>query len=222
MRVLVSGAGIAGPSLAWFLARVGIHVTIVEKAKSILPHGQNVDLQGSAVAAVRKMGLLEEVRRCNTKETGTELIGPNGRPCASFPVKDCPAASLTSEFEILRGDFVKLLFEATTDHPNVDYIFGTTIQDVISNDDHSVRVSLSNGETPEYDLLVAADGQWSKVRKQCFPPETVKAVHTGMYAVYFTVPREPSDNDFWNIYIALKSRIVASRPDRHGKRSTSS
>jgi 2-polyprenyl-6-methoxyphenol hydroxylase-like FAD-dependent oxidoreductase len=217
MRVLISGAGIAGPTLAWFLANTGARVTILEKSKSILPHGQNVDLQGSAVTVVKRMGLLDEVKRRNTKETGTQFIDPNGRPFAPFPITEGSSASLTSEYEILRGDLAALLYEATKDHSNVDYVFNTTIKKVISNDHEHVKVELSNGDVQDFDLLVAADGQWSKVRKQCFSPESVKAVDLGMYAVYYTIPRTPSDNDLWNIYVALKSRVVAIRPDPHGK-----
>jgi 2-polyprenyl-6-methoxyphenol hydroxylase-like FAD-dependent oxidoreductase len=217
MRVLISGAGIAGPTLAWFLANTGARVTIVEKCKSLLPHGQNVDLQGSAVTVVKRMGLLDEVKRRNTKETGTQFIGPNGKPFAAFPVTEGSSASLTSEYEILRGDLAMLLYEATQDHPNIDYVFNTTVKDVISNGNESVKVELSNGEVQEFDLLVAADGQWSKIRKQCFSAEAVKAVSSGMYAVYYTVPRVPKDNDMWNIYVALKSRVVTVRPDPYGK-----
>jgi 2-polyprenyl-6-methoxyphenol hydroxylase-like FAD-dependent oxidoreductase len=219
MRVLISGAGIAGPTLAWFLARAGAHITILEKSKALYPHGQNVDIQGSAVTAIKKMGLLDEVRRRNTKETGTQFINPNGKSFASFPVTEGVAASLTSEFEILRGDLAAILYDATKHHPNVDYKFDTTIENVLSNDNDSVKVELSNGEKQVYDLLVAADGQWSRVRKQCFPPESVKAKHMGMYAVYYTVPRVPSDNDMWNIYVALKSRVITTRPDPYGKTS---
>jgi 2-polyprenyl-6-methoxyphenol hydroxylase-like FAD-dependent oxidoreductase len=217
MRVLISGAGIAGPSLAHFLAKSGAQVTIVEKAKSLLPHGQNVDLQGSAVTAVKRMGLLDEVRRHNTKETGTQFINPAGKPLAHFPIKEGASASLSSEFEILRGDLAAILYEATKDHPGVEYVFGTTIEEVLSNDDSSVKVRLSSGEVREFDLLVASDGQWSRVRKQVFEPESITTIHTGMYAVYYTIPREKDDNDLWNIYVALKSRIVAVRPDPYGK-----
>jgi len=101
-------------------------------------------------------------------------------------------------------------------HPNVEYIFDTTIQNVLSNDGVSVKVELSNGSTQEYDLLVAADGQWSKVRKQVFPPRSVTVVDKGMYAVYFTVPRLENDNDWWNVYFGLQSRIITLRPDPHG------
>ncbi|KAI9852678.1 MAG: hypothetical protein M1824_001825 [Vezdaea acicularis] len=215
MRVLISGAGIAGPTLAWFLAKAGARVNIVEKSRSLLRQGQNIDIEGSAITAIKKMGLLEEIRRFNTTEKGTQFIDSKGRPFAPFPQKGS-SASPTSEFEILRGDLAEVLYEATKDHPNVHYSFGTTIKEVVSNDQDTVKVELSNGEVQEYDLLVAADGQWSKVRKQCFPPESVSLVDKGMYTVYWSVPRLPSDNDWWNVYLALHSRIISLRPDPHG------
>ena len=74
MRVLISGAGIAGPTLAWFLARTGASITIVEKMPSMRATGQNIDISGCAITVVKKMGLLDEVRRWNTTEKGTQLI----------------------------------------------------------------------------------------------------------------------------------------------------
>lgn len=216
MRVLISGAGIAGPTLAWFLVKAGARITIVEKSQSLLPHGQNVDMQGSAIKVIKKMGLMDQVRRFNTMEKGTQFIDPKGRPFAPFPITEGSSASLTSQFEILRGDLAAILYEATKDHPNINYLFGTTIKEVVSNDDETVKVELSNGEVQEFDLLVAADGQWSKVRKQIFPPELVNVVDLGMYAVYYTIPRLLSDNDWWNIYLALESRLISLRPDPHG------
>lgn len=216
MRVLISGAGIAGPTLAWFLAKAGVRTTIVEKSRSLLPHGQNVDITGSALTVIKKMGLMDQVRRFNTTEKGTQFIDPKGRPCAPFPLAKGRSASFTSEFEILRADLAAVLYEATKDHPNVNYLFGTTVKEVISNDADVVKVELMNGEVQEFDLLIAADGQWSKVRKQCFPPEYVKVVDLGMYVVYWTIPRLSCDNDWWNVYLALKSRVITLRPDPHG------
>ncbi len=196
--------------------KTNVEITVVEKSREILPHGQNVDIQGSAVYVIRKMGLEEEIRKSNTTETGSRLVNSNGKSVASFPVQKGAAASMTSEFEILRGDLAKILYTATKDQPNVNYLFDTTIKEVVSNDDDSVKVELSNGDIQTFDLLVAADGQWSKVRKQCFPPESILARNMGMYAIYYTVPRIPSDKNMWNIHVALKSRIVATRPDPYG------
>lgn len=216
MHVLVSGAGVAGPTLAWFLAKTGARITIAEKRSSLLPHGQNVDIKGSALTVIRKMGLMDDLRRLNTTEKGTQFIDPKGEPFARFPVQRGYLNSFTSEFEILRGDLAILLYEATKDHANIAYLFDTTVRSVISNDEGNVKVELSNGEVHKYDLLVAADGQWSKVRKQCFPPEDVKVVDLGMYAVYYTVPRLPADDAWWTVNIGLRSRLISIRPDPHG------
>ncbi|KAL8748203.1 MAG: hypothetical protein Q9190_000022 [Brigantiaea leucoxantha] len=216
MRVLISGAGIAGPTLAWFLAKAGARITIFEKSHALLAYGQNVDITGSALTVIKKMGLMEQIRKLNTTEKGTQFIDPRGQPFAPFPVRKGSVASPTSEFEILRGDLAAVLYKATKDHPNVNYQFSTTIKQVISNNDDVVRAESSDGSMLEFDLLVAADGQWSKVRKQCFPAESVDVVDLGLYVVYGTVPRLPSDNDWWNIYQALGSRIISLRPDPHG------
>ncbi|KEF61709.1 uncharacterized protein A1O9_03278 [Exophiala aquamarina CBS 119918] len=210
MRILVSGAGIAGPTLAWFLAKTGAHIDIVEKSNSLLSNGHAVDFKGSATTVVKKMGLLDEINQSSTSEMGTRFIGSNGRPFATFSAQagkwEGQSASLTSNIEILRGDLVAILYKATKDHPNIKYHFGTTVKEVISNNQDSVKVELSNGDVKEFDLLVAADGQWSRIRRQYFPPECVKVLDMGMYSAYWTIPRLKSDDDWWNIYVALGSR----------------
>lgn len=75
MRVLVSGAGIAGNAVAWWLSKAGARVTVIEKAAELLPHGQNVDLMGSALTVIRKMQLLDAVKRANTTEKVIDLQG---------------------------------------------------------------------------------------------------------------------------------------------------
>ena len=126
LNVLISGAGIAGPTLAFFLAKTGARITIVEKAKALLPHGQNIDIQGSALTVISKMGLMDKIRAANTTEKGTQFIDPDGKPFAFIPVvKGAP--SPTSEFEILRGDLAKILNDSVKDLPNVDYLLDTTI-----------------------------------------------------------------------------------------------
>ncbi|KAI8257243.1 hypothetical protein K4K58_004325 [Colletotrichum sp. SAR11_239] len=216
MRVLISGAGVAGPTLAWFLARTGARVTVLEKSAALLRQGHNVDVNYGAIKVIRKMGLIGELKRWNTTEKGTKLIDPRGRPFAPFPVHPGDGFNPTSEFEVLRGDLSWFLYEATKAHPNVEYRFGVTSERVVENGDDCVRVELSGGEVEEYDLLVAADGQWSKVRRQCFPEEEVAVVDKDMYVVYSTIPRVASDDDWWNVFVGLGSRCISLRPDPHG------
>ncbi|KAL8636628.1 MAG: hypothetical protein Q9228_005995 [Teloschistes exilis] len=220
MRVLISGGGIAGPTLAWFLAKAGAQVTVFEKSHELPPHGQGIDITGSAITVIKKMGLLDEVRRLNTTEKGTQFIDPQGRPFAPFPLNGGAGVSFTNELEIIRGDLAKLLYDATENDANVSYRFGVTVKEVVSNDDSIVQVETSDGEMQEFDLLVAADGQWSKLRKQCFPPESIQVIDKGMNVAYWTVPRSPSDNDWWNIYLAGRGRIISLRPDPHGSTRT--
>lgn len=218
MRVLISGAGVAGSTLANVLARSGAHITVLEKSPAMLPHGQNVDIQGAAVTAIKRMGLLRELERHNTTEKGTQFVNPGGQPFALFPVREGSIASLTSQYEILRADLALILYNAAKEHANVNFLFDTTIKQVIANDDDgdSVCVELSSGVVERYDILVAADGQWSRVRRQCFPDDIVDVKDMGMFVAYYTIPRTPSDNDMWNIYLALGRRIVTLRPDPHG------
>ncbi|GKT55246.1 2-polyprenyl-6-methoxyphenol hydroxylase-like oxidoreductase protein [Colletotrichum tofieldiae] len=216
MRVLISGAGIAGPTLAWFLARTGARITILEKCPSIPSSGHNVDVNHSAISVMKKMDLIDRLRRYNTTEKGTQFVDSAGRPFAPFPVKAGSSSSPTSEFEILRGDLATILYEETKGHPDIEYLFGTTCSKIVSNEGDTVKIGLSNGQVRDFDLVVAADGQWSNIRKLAFPQDSVTVIDKDMYVVYATIPRLRSDNDWWNIYQALGSRIVTLRPDPHG------
>ncbi|EPQ28880.1 uncharacterized protein PFL1_03681 [Pseudozyma flocculosa PF-1] len=218
MRVLISGAGIAGPTLAWHLAKAidDVEITILERNPSLLKQGQNIDIKAGALNVIKNMGLLDEINRLNTSEKGTHFLDPKGRVYASFPVRDGIEASLTSAHEILRGDLGAVLYEATKDLPKVKYLLGVTIAKVISNDERCAKVELSNGDVGEYDFVVAADGQWSRVRRWCFPQDSVEIVSKETYYCYWTIPRVPSDIDWWYIYTALDSKVLSLRPDPHG------
>lgn len=217
MHILIVGSGIAGPTLAcWISHNLENSITVLEKSPSLLLYGQNVDISGSAVTCIKKMGLMPQVKHCNTKELGTRFIDSYGKPFAPFPIKEGSSASLTSEYEILRGDLAKILYNATQSHSNVTYLFNTTITEVLQNDSLSVKVLLSDNTVRTYDLLVAADGQWSKTRSLIFPSQQVTISHQGMYSVYFTVPRRATDTAWWNIFVAQGSRTISTRPDPHG------
>ncbi|KAJ1030844.1 hypothetical protein NDA18_002074 [Ustilago nuda] len=215
MRVLISGAGIAGPTLAHFLSRFGTQVTIVEKASTMLTQGHNIDVHGTALNIINQMGLLTELKKRNTTEMGTRFLDENGKVFADFPVEGT-VGSPTSPFEILRGDLADFLYQATRQDGNIDYLFATTITEVVENSEEKVRVKLSNSKEEEYDLLVAADGQWSPIRKAVFPTDAVQVINKGCYCVYATVPRTNADSDYWDIHQALRSRALHTRPDNHG------
>lgn len=197
VRVLVSGAGMAGPTLAWFLARSGARVTVVERSPQLLSQGQNIDLRCTALNIVHRMGILDAIRRrrCTTTEKGSAFVDHNNRAFATFPVGES-ASVLTAKYEILRSDLANIFYQAAVQQPGLDFRFGTKIERVVEKGDFVVRVKVSRGEEEEYDVLALADGQWSTLRKQVFGTDDLEAVDKNCCFVYFTVPRTDEDDDY--------------------------
>jgi 2-polyprenyl-6-methoxyphenol hydroxylase-like FAD-dependent oxidoreductase len=209
-KVLISGASIAGPTLAFWLNRFGFEVTIVERAESLRLGGQNVDIKGAAQKIAQWMGIEEEIRAADTGELGVRFVDENDVVKAALPKGESNLG--TSELEILRGDLVKILYKHTKD--NVEYLFGNQITALNEKDD-TVSVTFQNGEIRDFDLVICADGIRSRTRQLIFGDEPfVRPV--GLYVSYFTIPRGPSDSRWARWYNATNSRVIVMRPDNEG------
>lgn len=209
-KILISGASIAGPTLAFWLYRYGFEVTIVERAESLRLGGQNVDIKGAAQKIAQWMGIEEEIRAADTGELGVLFVDKNNVTKAALPKGESNLG--TSELEILRGDLVKILYEHTKE--NVEYLFGNQI---IALDEHQdgVKVTFQNGEIRDFDLVICADGIRSRTRSLIFGDEpAVKPV--GLYVSYFTIPRTASDSRWARWYNATDARVIFMRPDNEG------
>ncbi|MCZ2487107.1 FAD-dependent monooxygenase [Aquirufa antheringensis] len=206
-KILISGASIAGPTLAFWLHRYGFEVTIVERAESLRLGGQNVDIKGAAQKIAQWMGIEEEIRAADTGELGVLFVDKNNVTKAALPKGESNLG--TSELEILRGDLVKILYEHTKE--NVEYLFGNQI---IALDEHQdgVKVTFQNGEIRDFDLVICADGIRSRTRSLIFGDEpVVKPV--GLYVSYFTIPRTATDSRWARWYNATDARVIFMRPD---------
>uniref|UniRef100_UPI0015F06125 FAD-dependent monooxygenase n=1 Tax=Pseudonocardia pini TaxID=2758030 RepID=UPI0015F06125 len=106
MDVLVSGAGIAGPALAFWLVRAGHTVTVVERAPAPRPGGQAVDLRGTAREVAGRMGLLDTIRAASLRTSAFATVDDAGRVLERTVAE--PDGQL-AEIEILRGDLAGLL-----------------------------------------------------------------------------------------------------------------
>ena len=84
--ILISGASVAGPALAWWLHHHGFRATVVERAPSLREGGYKVDIRGVAVDVVRRMGLLEQVHAASTDMRGAAFVDKRGKPRPAYKV----------------------------------------------------------------------------------------------------------------------------------------
>ncbi|NQX05311.1 FAD-dependent monooxygenase [Rathayibacter sp. VKM Ac-2856] len=212
-RVLISGASIAGPALAFWLHRYGVETTIVERAPALRLGGQNVDVRGAGREVARRMGLEDDVRAATTGEVGTRFVGRDGRTLAEFPAGTSDSGGATAELEILRGDLARLLVERTAEH--TEYRFGDRITRLDDHGGAGVTVSFENASEERFDLVVAADGIGSSTRRLVFGDEP-EIRSLGLETSYATIPRTAADDDWWRWYSAAGGRSITLRPDPHG------
>lgn len=214
--VLISGASIAGPALAYWLHRHGLTPTVVERAPALRPGGQPVDLRGAARGVVERMGLMDRVRAVAVHERGVVFVGAAGRPAMRMPAELFGGEGIVAEIEIMRGDLTRVLYEATRDH--VEYLFDDRIAGLDQRED-GVRVAFQSGVTRTFDVVVGADGVHSAVREFAFGPETDYVHHLGAYTAYFTAP-DPGDlgdlRDWFALYNAPGRRNAGIRPESGG------
>jgi 2-polyprenyl-6-methoxyphenol hydroxylase-like FAD-dependent oxidoreductase len=207
--VLISGAGIAGAALAYWLNRYGFAVTVLERADSLRASGQNVDVRGAGREVVRRMGLEAQVARAGTGEVGTRFVDQQDGTVAEFPAGTGDSDGATAELEILRGQLVRLLVGDSD-----DYVFGDQIVG-LQQDDAAVTVTFAHAPPKQFDFVVVAEGIASRTRRLVFG-DTVRVHDLGQYTAFGTIPRTREDDDWWRWCSPGRGRAMMLRPDNEG------
>ncbi|MHA3022201.1 FAD-dependent monooxygenase [Mycobacterium sp. BMJ-28] len=202
--VLISGAGVAGPALAYFLSRSGYRVVVVETAPRVRLGGQTVDLRGAGHEVAARMGLLDAVSAKAVAQRGAAWVRADGRRRAEMPVTAFHGNGLVSKLEVLRGDLVDVLYQATKDR--TEYRFGTRITGI-----DGATATLSDGSTVTADLIVGADGPHSAVRRLVFGPEDQLTTALGGYNAWFSAP-DTVGLDGWFLLYQEPGRNASMRP----------
>ncbi|MBB5075473.1 FAD-dependent monooxygenase [Nonomuraea endophytica] len=181
-NVLISGASIGGPALAYWLASYGFNVTVVEKSPELRSGGQAVDFKGDThLLVLERTGILEEVRRQQTGGTDQHIVDANGRELAVIP------GSFTGgDLEIKRGDLARILYDISA-KAGAQYVFGDSITS-LTETGGGVHVTFERGAPRTYDLVVGADGIHSNVRRLAFGPESDYVTHLGHYYALADLP----------------------------------
>ncbi|KAL2129900.1 hypothetical protein VTI74DRAFT_7159 [Chaetomium olivicolor] len=202
-RVLISGAGIAGPALTLALSLLlppelkrALSITLVERHPTLRNNGQQIDLRGQGVDAMRALGIEAAVRARVVNEPGFRYLDWRGKQVAYFGSNKTGkgAQTFSAEWEIMRGGLVDVLYEATKGLDGVKYLFGTTVEGFEQTESGPVRARLSDGTEGEYDLLVGADGVGSRIRRRMFGdgrPDPLDPI--GMSMALYTIPAAEGD-----------------------------
>ncbi|OBT63175.1 hypothetical protein VE03_07854 [Pseudogymnoascus sp. 23342-1-I1] len=215
MKILVSGGGIAGNAVAFWLSKLGHDITVVERFPGLRITGLQIDLRGHGIEILKRMGLDEAFRANAAPEQGMQVVDKSGRRRGYFPANTSGKGTqnFTSEYEIMRGDLCRIMNDVTKDR--VEYVFGTSIES-FEEKDGAVEARFSDGRTGRYDLLIGADGQGSRTRKMMLGPGAADAfvpIGDGEYIAYFTIPRPMREGEEYlgTFYIATGNRWVLTR-----------
>ncbi|MFF5172986.1 FAD-dependent monooxygenase [Micromonospora sp. NPDC000089] len=211
--VLISGAGIAGPALAFWLRRYGLRPVVVERVAGPRPGGQAVDIRGAARRVVDRMGLTERVRAECVAERGMAYVSADGVRRAEMPVHVFDGEGIVADLEIARGDLARLLYEATRD--GVEYLHDDSIVGLTETGD-GVRVTFERAAPRTVELVVGADGVHSRTRALAFGPATEYLHPLGAYLASFTTPY-PDEDGWFLLHNVPGGRVVGTRPNRHGR-----
>ena len=209
--ILISGASIAGPTLASWLAASGWDVTVVERVDHLRTEGQNVDVRGVGRQVLRLMGLEDAVLAAHTGERGTDFVDERGRVIAAFEGGADDTSGGTAEVEILRGRFAAILHEHSRE--SVEYVFGDQIAG-LREDGAGVDVEFRHGPARRFDVVVLADGLRSRTRSLVFPDARVEEL--GLYTAYLAIPRVEGDGERWRVLTCGRGRALYLRPDNVG------
>jgi 2-polyprenyl-6-methoxyphenol hydroxylase-like FAD-dependent oxidoreductase len=189
LSILISGSGIAGNVFAFWLLRAypNANITIVERDPSLRLTGASVDIRSSAVDIISWMGVEKGVRIQTTKEEGMQVVDRNGKAVATMRATGkSDVQSLTSEFEIFRGALTPIFTDLI--NKKIKFIFNETIDHFEQRDDGVVVTFSKSKKVKTYDLLVAADGLYSKVRGMMLNSNLQEQVYEdGVHAAYFTI-----------------------------------
>uniref|UniRef100_A0AAU3GQX6 FAD-dependent monooxygenase n=1 Tax=Streptomyces sp. NBC_01401 TaxID=2903854 RepID=A0AAU3GQX6_9ACTN len=184
-EVLISGASIAGPALAYWLRRSGYAVTVVEKAGALRAGGYPIDIRGTATEVVRRMGMLPRLREAHIDSRRCTFLDADGSTVASLAPHAVAGGAEGQDLEVRRGDLAEILYASVRD--DVEFLFDDSIA-TLDQSGQGVDVTFRSGRQRTFDLVVGADGTHSATRESVFGPEERFHRYLGYCFAVFTMP----------------------------------
>ncbi|MFJ2773901.1 FAD-dependent monooxygenase [Streptomyces sp. NPDC087300] len=182
---LISGASIAGPALAFWLRRYGFAVTVVEKSPAPRGGGYPIDIRGTAVEVVRRMGILPRLREAHIDSRRLTFLDADGGTTAVLPPHVMAGGAEGHDVEVPRGVLADILHGAVRD--DVEFLFDDSI-DTLTDHEHGVDVTFRGGTRRTFDVVLGADGLHSHTRGLVLGPERRFHRYLGYCFTIFTMP----------------------------------
>lgn len=194
-KVLISGASIAGLTLAYWLNKYGYEVVIVEISSGLRRGGSSIDVRGDALEVAKDMGILEKIREKKFVHTD-EMVNAQNETILTFNIND--QTEYLGDIEIHRDDLVDILFESIPAN-EVEFIFRDRIE-VLTQYYDRVDVRFESGNHRSFDFVFGADGTHSGVRKLVFGQEENYSKFFGAYFAFVEAPNVQSKPNTGIVY----------------------
>jgi 2-polyprenyl-6-methoxyphenol hydroxylase-like FAD-dependent oxidoreductase len=207
LQVLISGAGIAGCTLAHWLTRNGHAVTVVERSGALRSSGSPVDVRGPAVDVAERMNIAARLREASIHLKGMTLLDSGGRRVARVDIAALRSSIAPRDMELSRGDLARILYESSAN--DADYIFRDSIK-ALTQDKMGVDVTFEHSRPRRFDFVIGADGLHSIVRRLAFGADPEFVRHAGLYAA--TVPLPGRDGKGEMFMLNMPGKLAALHP----------
>jgi 2-polyprenyl-6-methoxyphenol hydroxylase-like FAD-dependent oxidoreductase len=214
MRVLISGAGIAGPMLAYWLAHYGFDPTIVEVSPELRTGGYIIDFWGAGFDNADHMGLLPEITREGYRVREVRVVNRDGKRVAGFPVEALRRVTQGRFISLPRGELATSIFNKI--EGNIETIFGDRVN-LIEQSERGVHVAFEHAGVRDFDLVVGADGLHSRIRALVFGPQSQFEKYLGFKVAAFEVEGyRPRDELVYIMYTQVGQQVArfSMRGDR--------
>ena len=207
--VLVSGAGIGGPTLAFWLLVGGFEATLIERAPALRAGGYVIDFWGLGYDIAERMGLANDIQQVGYQMRELRIVDDRGKRVAGFGTRVFRELAGGRFATLGRSDLSRLLFEKI--RSTTDVLFG---EEIVGLQEHAngVQVQFKHASERSFDLVIGADGLHSNVRRLIFGPQDRFEKQLGYIIAAFEVHGyRPRDRDVYVVY-SKPGRMVTRRP----------
>lgn len=206
MKIGISGAGIAGTTLAYWLARAGHVPTLIEQAPHLRTGGYVIDFWGVGYTVAERMGILPAIREAGYSVREVRFVDGRGRKVGGFPVEIFGRIAAGRFTSLPRGDLAEAIYRSLAG--GVEILFGNSIS-ALEEHATGIRASFEHGEPRDFDLVIGADGLHSVVRELTFGPERQFERQLGCQVAAFEIPGYRPRDELVYVSYALPGRQIA-------------